>query len=212
MSGQLSFVLSHLPRTLMVFVGSLYENGLFLTKLGVFGALDLEIPVIGMLSPLVLLLGAALSTHERSSLTPRSAAGLGLLTALYTAAGVLAAPVYHLYSGGNGAGAGGSGRDILLPAFLMLFVLVSALLSRVLEPARPGGRGAQVLCLCSCSGFALLSAVLLAQHYFIGSGLHSAELRTDQRPRKAECVLRFLKCSALCMDPGAVDVLENAQK
>ncbi len=166
MAGQLSFVLAHLPRTLMVFLGSLYENGLFLTKLGVFGALDLEIPVIGLLSPLALLLGAALSTHERSSLTPRSAAGLGLLTALYTG-GVLAAQ-YITYTPVGMVRVLGVQTRYLLPAFLMLFVLVAALLSRVLEPARPGGRGAQMLCLSASSALALLSAVLLAQHYFIG--------------------------------------------
>ena len=99
-------------------------------------------------------------------MTPRSAAGLGLLTALYTG-GVLAAQ-YITYTPVGMVRVLGVQTRYLLPAFLMLFVLVSALLSRVLEPARPGGRGAQVLCLCSCSGFALLSAVLLAQHYFIG--------------------------------------------
>ena len=165
-AGQVSFVLGHIPRTLMVFLGSLYENGLFLTKLGTFGALDLEIPIIGLLSPLALLLGASLSTHERSSLTPRSAMGLGLLTLMYTG-GVLAAQ-YVTYTPVGMVRVLGVQTRYLLPAFLMLFVLVSALLSRVLEPARPGTRGAQALGLFASGGFAVLAAVLLAQHYYIG--------------------------------------------
>lgn len=166
MGGQLSFVLAHLPRTLMVFLGTLYENVLYLGKLGVFGALDLEIPLVGLLSPVILMLGAALSTHERSSLTPRSAVGLGALTLAYTG-GVLAAQ-YITYTPVGMIRVLGVQTRYLLPAFLMLFVLIAALLSRVLEPVRSGGVKAQALCLSACAGFALLAAVLLAQHYFIG--------------------------------------------
>ena len=166
MSGQLGFVLHHIPRTAMVFLGTLYENALYLGKLGTFGALDLNIPLIGLLSPVVLMLSAALSAHERSSLTPRSAAGLGLLTLTYTA-GVLAAQ-YITYTPVGMVRVLGVQTRYLLPAFLMLFVLMAALLSRVLEPARPGSAGARSLCLAVCVGFALLSALLLAQHYYIG--------------------------------------------
>ena len=51
---QLKFVLANLPRTFMVFVGSLYERGLFLGELGTFGAMDLSIPVVQLFSVLAL--------------------------------------------------------------------------------------------------------------------------------------------------------------
>ena len=59
-------------------------------------------------------------------------------------------------------------KRYLLPAFLMLFVLVSALLSHVLEPRLSGGGKALRLQLWVSGSTAAISAALLAQHYFIG--------------------------------------------
>ena len=50
----------------------------------------------------------------------------------------------------------------------MLFVLVSALLSHVLEPRLSGGGKALRLQLWVSGSTAAISAALLAQHYFIG--------------------------------------------
>ena len=56
-----------------------------------------------------------------------------------------------------------------LPAFLMLFVLVAALLSHVLEPRLAAGQArARRVALGVSAVFGALGAVLLFQHYFIG--------------------------------------------
>ena len=163
---QLEFVLANLPRTFMVFVGSLYERGLFLGELGTFGAMDLSIPVVQLLSVLMLCLGAALAVHEKSSLTPKSAAGL-LGLAVFYVFGVLAAQ-YITYTPVGLPHVAGVQARYLLPAFLMLFVLAAALLSHVLAPARAGGRRAEGLALSACGAAAAVCAVLLFQHYFVG--------------------------------------------
>lgn len=164
---QLAFVLSNIPRTIMVFIGTLYENCLFLGQLGTFGMLDLELPMVQLLSLLVLCLGTALSVHEKSSLTPRSAIGLGALAVCYMG-GVMGA-LYITYTPVGMARVLGLQARYFLPSFLMLFVLLAALLSHVLEPRLAmGGQKAGRLALWTSGGAALLSAVLLAQHYFIG--------------------------------------------
>ena len=163
---QLKFVLANLPRTFMVFVGSLYERGLFLGELGTFGAMDLSIPVVQLFSVLALCLGAALAVHEKSSLTPKSAVGL-LGLAVFYVFGVMAAQ-YITYTPVGLPHVAGVQARYLLPAFLMLFVLAAALLSHVLAPARAGGRRAEGLALSACGAVAAISAVLLFQHYFVG--------------------------------------------
>lgn len=166
MGEQLRFVLQNLPRTAMVFLGTLYENNLFLGLLGSFGAMDLNIGLVSMLSPVVLAFASALSVHEKSSLTLRPSLGLFGLAVLYTG-GVLAAQ-YITYTPVAMVRVLGVQARYLLPAFLMLFVLLAALLSHVFETTRAGGKKAFHLGLSVCAFFAVLSAVLLAQHYFIG--------------------------------------------
>ena len=163
---QLKFVLANLPRTFMVFVGSLYERGLFLGELGTFGAMDLSIPVVQLFSVLALCLGAALAVHEKSSLTPKSAVGL-LGLAVFYVFGVMAAQ-YITYTPVGLPHVAGVQARYLLPAFLMLFVLAAALLSHVLAPARAGGSRAEGLALSACGAVAAISVVLLFQHYFVG--------------------------------------------
>ena len=74
---QLKFVLANPLRYVAVMLGTLYENEWFVGQLGVFGALDLSIGMLNLLSPCMLLFGAALSVHERSGLKALPAAGLG---------------------------------------------------------------------------------------------------------------------------------------
>ena len=137
----------------------------FLGELGTFGAMGLSIPVVQLLSVLMLCLGAALAVHEKSSLTPKSAAGL-LGLAVFYVFGVLAAQ-YITYTPVGLPHVAGVQARYLLPAFLMLFVLAAAPLSHVLAPARAGGRRAEGLALSVC-GLLRPCAVLLFQHYFVG--------------------------------------------
>ncbi len=164
---QLLAILANPFRYAAVLLGSFYENDFFLGQLGLFGALDLEVPFISFVSPLVLLFAAALSVHEKSSLRPLPAFGLGALSVVYmagaaTAMYITSTPVGMIRIIGLQA-------RYFLPAFLMLFVLVAALLSHVLEPRlASGGARAQRVALGVSAVFGALGAVLLFQHYFVG--------------------------------------------
>lgn len=168
-SGQLRFMLANPVRTIAVFLGTLYENNFFLDGLGKFGNVDLVIPVVSAASAAALLLGAALSVHERSSLTRRSAAGLFCLAVVY--AGVVMAGLYITYTPVAMARVIGLQTRYFIPTYLMLCVLAAALLSGVLSPRfeRSGGDtlARSVALGVSCT-LAAVSAVLLFQHYFVG--------------------------------------------
>lgn len=164
---QLMGILANPFRYAGVLLGSFYENDFFIGQMGLFGALDLEVGFISMMSPLVLLFAAALSVHEKSSLRLKPALGLGALSIVYiagaaTAMYITSTPVGMIRIIGMQA-------RYFLPAFLMLFVLLAALLSHVLEPRlAQGQKKAHTLALCTCTAFGAMGAVLLFQHYFIG--------------------------------------------
>ena len=163
---QLAFILSNPLRYLAVLAGTLYENEFFLGQLGVFGSLDLPIPLLNILCPAVLLFCAALSVHEKSSLRPLPAAGLGALSVLYIAGAMTA--MYITYTPVGMVRVIGLQARYFLPVFLMLLVLVAALLSHVLEPRLAGAGKALNVALVTAGGTAVLGAVLLFQHWFIG--------------------------------------------
>ena len=164
--GQLRFVLSNPLRYLAVMAGTLYENQLFLGQLGLFGWLDLPIPLLNVLSPAVLVFAAALSVHEKSSLRPLPALGLGGLSLVYIAGAMTA--MYITYTPVGMVRIIGLQARYFLPVFLMLLVLLAALLSHVLEPRLGDGQKALNVGLGTCGVFAVLGAVLLAQHYLVG--------------------------------------------
>lgn len=167
-SDQLRFMLANPLRTIAVFAGTLYENDFFLSGLGRFGNLDLEIPAVAWGSAAVLLLGAALSVHERSSLTKKSAVGLLGLAVAY--AGVVMAGLYVTYTPVAMARVIGLQARYFLPTYLMLCVLAAALLSHVLSPRFDSGGDARArsVSLGVSSALAVASAVLVFQHYFVG--------------------------------------------
>lgn len=163
---QLKFILSNIPRFIAVCIGTLYENSLFLGQLGIFGAIDLEISLVNILSPAILMLGTALSVQEKSSLRLKPALGLFGIAAAYIG-GVLAA-LYITYTPVGMVRIIGLQARYFLPAWLLLCVLLAALLSHVLAPAPHRGEKAHTAALYVCVGFALLAGVLLFQHYCVG--------------------------------------------
>ena len=163
---QLAFILSNPLRYIAVLFGTLYENEFFIGQLGVFGSLDLPIPLLNILCPAVLLFCAALSVHEKSSLRPLPAAGLGALGVVYIAGAMTA--MYITYTPVGMVRVIGLQARYFLPVFLMLLVLVAALLSHVLEPKLAGTGKALNVALVTAGGAAVLGAVLLFQHWFIG--------------------------------------------
>ena len=142
------------------------QNEFFIGQLGVFGSLDLPIPLLNILCPAVLLFCAALSVHEKSSLRPLPAAGLGALGVVYIAGAMTA--MYITYTPVGMVRVIGLQARYFLPVFLMLLVLVAALLSHVLEPKLAGTGKALNVALVTAGGTAMLGAVLLFQHWFIG--------------------------------------------
>ena len=163
---QLAFILSNPLRYIAVLFGTLYENEFYIGQLGVFGSLDLPIPLLNILCPAVLLFCAALSVHEKSSLRPLPAAGLGALGVVYIAGAMTA--MYITYTPVGMVRVIGLQARYFLPVFLMLLVLVAALLSHVLEPKLAGTGKALNVALVTAGGTAMLGAVLLFQHWFIG--------------------------------------------
>ena len=165
--GQAMFVLKNPLRFLAVLVGTLYENDFFLGQMGIFGALDLPIGFINMVSPMMLLFAAALSMHEKSSLKRTPAIGLGVLSIAYIGAAM--GGLYLTWTPVGMIRVIGLQARYFLPAFLMLAVLLAALLSHVLEPRlAAGSKKAHTVALASFAAFAFVGAVLLYQHYFIG--------------------------------------------
>ncbi len=63
---QLLFILSNIPRYIFVMFGSFYENGFYVTQLGIFGWMDTVVPLVSYLS-LPILVGIAIFSSQRNS-------------------------------------------------------------------------------------------------------------------------------------------------
>ncbi len=162
---QLVFILSNPLRYIAVMLGSLYENDFFLGQLGVFGALDLPISLINMLSPLVLLFGAVCAANAKNTLKPWPAVGLATLSVCYI--GALLSALYITYTPVGMVRIIGLQARYFLPVFLMLGILTSAGCSHLLAPQGKEEKAVN-LAFWVASAFGLLGGVLLFQHYFIG--------------------------------------------
>ncbi len=63
---QILFILSNIPRYLIVMFGSFYENGFYLTQLGIFGWMDTVVPLVSAVS-LPLLIFIAVFAGQKTS-------------------------------------------------------------------------------------------------------------------------------------------------
>lgn len=163
--GQLKFVLSNPLRYLAVLIGTLYENTFYLGQLGVFGALDLPIPVINLLSPLVLLMGAVLAVPKQKPCCAVRSAGLSVWGLVYMAGAITA--MYITWTPVGMVRVIGFQARYLLPVFLVWAMALTKGLSHCLT-LRTDDEKAQTTALHISTGFAVVSAVLLFQHYFVG--------------------------------------------
>lgn len=162
---QLAFILSNPLRYLAVLLGTLYENDGFLGQLGLFGWKDMPIAFLSLTGPLVLLAAALLCTPHTDSLGRRRLGGLGVFAALYGIGAMTA--MYITYTPVGMVRIVGLQTRYFLPLWLLLAVGVAALARRALAPRLTNAR-AESLALPMFGGYALLGAVLLFQHYFIG--------------------------------------------
>lgn len=165
MLAQLRFVLANPLRYLAVLAGTLYENRFFVGQLGLFGALDLPIEAINLLSPLALLLGAALSAPDAKALRPRRAAGLAVWALVYGAGAITA--MYITWTPVGMVRVIGLQARYFLPVFLLLGAAGAVPLGRALAP-QTDGTAAGRLALGAGWLLAALGALLLWQHCFIG--------------------------------------------
>ena len=163
--AQLLFVLRNPLRTLATFWGTLYENEGFVGQLGIFGWKDLPIPLLNLLGPAALGLAVLLASAQPAGLGRRRALGLGGFGAVY-AAGAMAA-MYITYTPVAMVRIVGLQARYFLPVFLALALVAVAPLRRLLAPQLPLPR-AERLAVPLFAGHALLGAVLLFQHYFVG--------------------------------------------
>lgn len=162
---QLAFILSNPLRYLAVLLGTLYENDGFLGQLGLFGWKDMPVAFLSLTGPLVLLGAALLCTPRTDSLGRRRLGGLGVFAALYGIGAMTA--MYITYTPVGMVRIVGLQTRYFLPLWLLLAVGVAALARRALAP-RLTAEKAQRLALPIFGGYALLGAVLLFQHYFVG--------------------------------------------
>ena len=163
--AQLAFVLSNPLRYLAVLLGTLYENDGFLGQLGLFGWKDMPIAFLSLTGPLVLLTAALLCTPRTECLGRRRLGGLGIFAALYGIGAMTA--MYITYTPVGMVRIVGLQTRYFLPLWLLLALAAAALARRALAP-RLTAEKAQRLALPLCGGYALLGAVLLFQHYFVG--------------------------------------------
>ena len=159
---QLAFILANPLRYLSVLIGTLYENEFFVGQLGLFGWKDLSIPMLSLTGPLLLGFAALLCAEPQQGLGRRRTAGLGLFAAVY-AVGAMTA-MYITYTPVAMVRIVGLQTRYFLPVWLLLTVGAAALLRRVATPRA----GAQRLALPVFGTGALVGAILLFQHYFVG--------------------------------------------
>lgn len=162
---QLAFVLANPLRSLATFWGTLCENEFFVGQLGLFGWKDMPIQALNLLGPVLLLAAALLCAPQPPALDGRRRAGLGAFGAVY-ALGAIAA-MYITYTPVAMVRVVGLQTRYFLPVFLVLVVLAAPLLRRALAPAISAEK-AERLAVPVFASHALLGAVLLFQHYFVG--------------------------------------------
>jgi uncharacterized membrane protein len=168
---QLAFVFSNLPRYLAVLLYSLYRDQANLFAMGRFGWLDVNIPFVNCFAPLFLLFASGVSALEGAREKLRTA-WVFLATAVlmygftYTGMYLTSTPV-------SLPEINGVQTRYLLGALFALFALASMLMGRTmaLQNLRPGLPQKtppvwRVLHYGFC--FALVSALLLVQAYYIG--------------------------------------------
>ena len=168
---QLAFVFSNLPRYLAVLLYSVYRDKANLFTIGNFGWMDMTVPFVSYFAPLFLLFASGVSALEGAREKLRTA-WVFLATAVlmygftYTGMYLTSTPV-------SLPEINGVQTRYLLGALFALFALASMLMGRTmaLQNLRPGlpqktPPAWRVLHYGFC--FALVSALLLFQAYYIG--------------------------------------------
>lgn len=176
--AQLRFVFSHLPRYAAVLCYTLYRDLFCLFSMGHFGRLDVDIPFVDAISPLILLFAAGCCAAQGARETRHTGWAMGAAAVLtigfsYTGMYLTSTPVTLPEINGVQA-------RYLLPAYFALLVLAAMAMGRMMGLHRAAdGRApcdaavqnaAAARCLRAVSFvWAIVSALLLAQRYYLGA-------------------------------------------
>lgn len=168
---QLAFVFSNLPRYLAVLLYSVYRDKANLFTIGNFGWMDMTVPFVSYFAPLFLLFASGVSALEGAREKLRTRLGVSATAVLmygFTYTGMYLTSTPSACPEINGVQ-----TRYLLGALFALFALASMLMGRTmaLQNLRPGlpqktPPAWRVLHYGFC--FALVSALLLFQAYYIG--------------------------------------------
>ena len=164
-AAQLAFVLRNPLRYLAVLWGTLYENQGFVGQLGLFGWKDMPITVVNLLALAALTAAVLLCTGQEQALGRRRTAWLGIFAAVYMVGAMTA--MYITYTPVGMVRIVGLQTRYFLACWLVLAVLLSTLLRRGVR-WQNGIAAAECTALRLCAGLAVVSAVLLFRHYFVG--------------------------------------------
>ncbi|MDD3428627.1 MAG: DUF2142 domain-containing protein [Oscillospiraceae bacterium] len=168
-ADQIRFIFANLPRYICVMLGTLYENSTFLFDMGNFGWTDLNLPFVANFSVVVLLICTVCSVCKNNSVTPLAQGGIFI-----TAGGFICAVLTGLYVTWTPVGMIriiGLQARYFIPAFLLLFMLLTIWLGSVVTPRAVGPKAfvkADNAMLALCVIFAVISGVLLFQSAFLG--------------------------------------------
>lgn len=174
---QFIFVITHVPQFLARAILTFVEEDGFLFKTGIFGTLDMVIPLVSGLSVLSLAAASALGIQQKEDTKIGGAIGLFLAALLYTAA--IMAGLYVLGTDLYGIRITELQPRYFLPVFLLLFMLASILLGKAVRPRLSAGTDSvirvQYITLCIVAAVALIAAILVFQNYYIGQWIPKLE-------------------------------------
>ncbi len=177
-SGQMAFVLGHIPRFLSTMILSFVEEGAYLLELGTLGSTDMPIPLAGALSAALLFVAAALGIQQRGETSKKQAVGLLATIVLYTAA--VLAGLYVLATNVSAIRVTGIQPRYFLPVFLLIAMLLSVLFGKAARPALQGGPLAtrartDKIVLAAAVAVTVITLLLLFQNTFIGQWIQKGD-------------------------------------
>lgn len=174
--GQQMFVLQNPFKFLMILVFGLVENAGYVGNLGIFGWLDIDIQLVSIVSLVLLGAASALGIQQKEDTKATGAAALFLAVGGYFAAVMTAMYLYE--TDYQSIRVTGAQPRYFLPAILMLFMLLSILLGKAVQPKLLGSKTVartESITLWIAVAVGLLAAVLLFESTFIGQWFTKSE-------------------------------------
>ncbi|MEG2770193.1 MAG: DUF2142 domain-containing protein, partial [Oscillospiraceae bacterium] len=171
---QLKFVLANPIRTLAVMLFTVYENSFYIPALGSFGALDVNILMVAIISLISLLVSAFLSVEKKNSDKKSKIILMAVLAVAYIASTIGA--MYITWTPVAMVRVIGVQVRYFLPAFPLLLIGLSWLLSKVFIICEENKKRLETLALSVPFVVAIISGILLFQHMYIGPFVRNAKI------------------------------------